>query len=266
MPFTVEELLRRKSNSAAVKSVTKASQWRKLGTRGRRKDRGALYLRIASFAGNSERQSLKPRTAAVVTVRLRNGVPSSCGAHPWMAGYLPEGRVKRADQLRAAPPSQTAQPRLLPSRVGRPGPDAIYPRGPDTRGDVLNLKILYWNPGGIIGKTRELRDLTQLEDAHIILLGETKLRPKQLRIPNFFAYRRDKISARGPAYRGTAVLILRDIMHEADQLMDFETMRSIGIRIGSSEQKIRLFAPYSPGYQDVFRTSTLSLAIKPPHS
>ncbi|GBP88907.1 RNA-directed DNA polymerase from mobile element jockey [Eumeta japonica] len=124
-------------------------------------------------------------------------------------------------------------------------PDAIYPRGPDTRGDVLNLKILYWNPEASLENPRA-RDLTQLEDAHIILLDETKLRPKQLRIPNFFAYRRDKISARGPAYRGTAVLILRDIMHEADQLMDFETMRSIGIRIGSSEQKIRLFAAYSP--------------------
>ncbi|GBP03462.1 Probable RNA-directed DNA polymerase from transposon X-element [Eumeta japonica] len=41
-------------------------------------------------------------------------------------------------------------------------------------------------------------------------------------------------------------------------------MRSIGIRVGSSEQEIRLFAAYRPrvpGY--VFRTSTLSLAIKP---
>ncbi|GBP16393.1 Probable RNA-directed DNA polymerase from transposon X-element [Eumeta japonica] len=98
-------------------------------------------------------------------------------------------------------------------------------------------------------KTRELRDLVQLEDAHIILLGEKKLRPEQeLRILNFFAYRRDEISARGPAYRGTAVLIRRDIMHEAEQLTDFETIRSIDIRVGSSEQDIRLFAAYrAPG-------------------
>ncbi|GBP23702.1 Protein CBFA2T2 [Eumeta japonica] len=45
-------------NSAAVKLVTKASRWRKIGTRGRgREGRGPFYLRIASFAGNSERQS-----------------------------------------------------------------------------------------------------------------------------------------------------------------------------------------------------------------
>ncbi|GBP42179.1 hypothetical protein EVAR_25804_1 [Eumeta japonica] len=128
-----------------------------------------------------------------------------------------------------------------------PGSDTGHSGRPDTRGDVLNLRIIYWNPGGIIGKTHELRDLAQLEGAHIILLGETKLRPEQeLKIPNFFAYQRDEISARGPAYRDTAVLIRRDIMHEAEQLMDFETMRSIGIRVGSSEQEIRLFAAYRP--------------------
>ncbi|GBP61946.1 Zinc finger MYM-type protein 1 [Eumeta japonica] len=98
----------------------------------------------------------------------------------------------------------------------RPGPDTEHSGGPDTRGDVLDLRILYWNPGGIIEKTRKLCDIAQLEDAHIILLGKTKLRPEQeLRIPNFFAYRRNEISALRPAYRGTAVLIRRDLMHEA---------------------------------------------------
>ncbi|GBP30471.1 Sodium-coupled monocarboxylate transporter 1 [Eumeta japonica] len=44
-------------NSAAVKLITKATRWLKLGTRGRRKKgRGASNLRITSFAGNSERQ------------------------------------------------------------------------------------------------------------------------------------------------------------------------------------------------------------------
>ncbi|GBP82121.1 hypothetical protein EVAR_43467_1 [Eumeta japonica] len=46
-------------NSAAVKLVTKASQWRKIGTqRKRRKSRGMFNLRITSFTGNSERQSV----------------------------------------------------------------------------------------------------------------------------------------------------------------------------------------------------------------
>ncbi|GBP22383.1 hypothetical protein EVAR_11899_1 [Eumeta japonica] len=42
---------------AAVKLVTKQSQWRKIEMRERRKGRGTLNLRSASFAGNSERQS-----------------------------------------------------------------------------------------------------------------------------------------------------------------------------------------------------------------
>ncbi|GBP46563.1 hypothetical protein EVAR_21719_1 [Eumeta japonica] len=60
------------------------------------------------------------------------------------------------------------------------------------------------------------------------------------------AYRRDEISARGLAYRGTAVLIQRNVMHETEQLTSFETMRSIGIRIGSSDNEISLFAAYRP--------------------
>ncbi|GBP78181.1 hypothetical protein EVAR_50124_1 [Eumeta japonica] len=35
-------------------------------------------------------------------------------------------------------------------------------------------------------------------------------------------------------------------MHEVEQLTSFETMRSIGIRDGSSDRKIRLFAAYRP--------------------
>ncbi|GBP69918.1 hypothetical protein EVAR_83236_1 [Eumeta japonica] len=45
-------------NSAAMKLVTTASQWRKIGTRRRRRTRrGALTLRIASFSDSSEQQS-----------------------------------------------------------------------------------------------------------------------------------------------------------------------------------------------------------------
>ncbi|GBP65654.1 hypothetical protein EVAR_53464_1 [Eumeta japonica] len=56
-------------NSAAVKLVTKASQWRIIGTRGRRREcRGALNRRIASLAGNSEWQSFVRCTVSDVCV------------------------------------------------------------------------------------------------------------------------------------------------------------------------------------------------------
>ncbi|GBP55161.1 Probable RNA-directed DNA polymerase from transposon BS [Eumeta japonica] len=69
---------------------------------------------------------------------------------------------------------------------------------------------------------------------------------QELKLPNLFAYRHDKISAQEPAYRGTAVLIRCDVMHEAEQLMSFETMRSIGTRAGSSDHEVRLLATYRP--------------------
>ncbi|GBP28779.1 hypothetical protein EVAR_19821_1 [Eumeta japonica] len=54
--------------SAAVKLVTIASQCRKIGTRVRkRKGGGALNLRIASFAGNSEWQSSKVLSCLILT-------------------------------------------------------------------------------------------------------------------------------------------------------------------------------------------------------
>ncbi|GBP92864.1 hypothetical protein EVAR_54883_1 [Eumeta japonica] len=51
-------------SSAVVKLVTKVSQRSKIGKRGRRrKVRGELHLRIASFTRNSERQSFERCTA-----------------------------------------------------------------------------------------------------------------------------------------------------------------------------------------------------------
>ncbi|GBP56333.1 hypothetical protein EVAR_28913_1 [Eumeta japonica] len=53
-------------NPATVKLVTKALQWRKIGKQGeRRKGRGAVNLRIASPAGNSECYSFMSYTVLI---------------------------------------------------------------------------------------------------------------------------------------------------------------------------------------------------------
>ncbi|GBP06229.1 hypothetical protein EVAR_3581_1 [Eumeta japonica] len=64
--------------TAAVKIVTKASQWRKIGPRERRKGRGVSNLRITSFAGNSERPSF-----VRCTVRLRTILASEKAVHKY---------------------------------------------------------------------------------------------------------------------------------------------------------------------------------------
>ena len=110
-----------------------------------------------------------------------------------------------------------------------------------------NLRVIYWNPGGIQGKVNDLRLLAQSQDAHIILLGETKLTSnRELRLPNFFVYRRDEVSRQGMPYRGTAVLVRRDLIHEELDLPPFSSMRSIGVRVKSTRAELRLYAAYRP--------------------
>ncbi|GBP37245.1 hypothetical protein EVAR_35678_1 [Eumeta japonica] len=71
------------------------------------------------------------------------------------------------------------------------------------------------------------------QDIHIALLGETKLQPRQEhRLPNFCVYRRDEFSSRGIAYRGTAILVRRDIVHEGLEQPDFTAIRTIEVRVG----------------------------------
>ncbi|GBP34947.1 hypothetical protein EVAR_28412_1 [Eumeta japonica] len=86
-----------------------------------------------------------------------------------------------------------------PDHHGGSGPNsnstastALHPRRTSS-----SLRVMYWNAGGISGKTQDLRTLVQSQDIHVVLLGETKLRPRQgLRLPNFFVYRRDEVSPR----------------------------------------------------------------------
>ncbi|GBP37248.1 hypothetical protein EVAR_35681_1 [Eumeta japonica] len=130
-----------------------------------------------------------------------------------VVGHLPEGRVKRSEHLQAALPSQTTQPQQLPPRdcKVRPPPHLQHQR-PVERSRALLI----------------ISDLAH-EVASLKAAIETKLRPQQEpKIPNYFAYRRDEISAQGPAYRGTAMLILGYVMHEVERLTSFEIMCSIG--------------------------------------
>ncbi|GBP03289.1 hypothetical protein EVAR_69230_1 [Eumeta japonica] len=68
---------------ASVKLVRKATQWRKMGRkRRRRQGRGALDLSIASLAGNSERQSFVRCTVRSVVGGERNSCPPfGCTIH-----------------------------------------------------------------------------------------------------------------------------------------------------------------------------------------
>ncbi|KAJ2941788.1 hypothetical protein O0L34_g10595 [Tuta absoluta] len=106
---------------------------------------------------------------------------------------------------------------------------------------------MYWNPGGVREHVSDLRMAVQQQNIDVILLGETKLTPGiDLDIPNYHCYRRDEISPRRIPYRGTAILVKMDLIHEELPLPNFLTTRSIGIRTRHAGQELRLYAAYRP--------------------
>ncbi|CAG4972866.1 unnamed protein product [Parnassius apollo] len=110
-----------------------------------------------------------------------------------------------------------------------------------------NLRLLYWNPGGIQQKLQKLRTVAQQQDIQVILLGETKLNPStHVKLPNYHIYRRDEVTSQGAAYRGTAVLVRRDIVHQELDLPEYQTMRSIGIKTEAAGEELRIYAAYRP--------------------
>lgn len=115
-------------------------------------------------------------------------------------------------------------------------------------GSTPVLRVLYWNPGGVRLQAQPLRLLAQSQDIHIILLGETKLSPhSSFKVPNYFVYRRDELSpASGHAYRGTAALVRRDVIHEEIEHLPFDELRTTGVLVSAAGVELKLFAGYRP--------------------
>ncbi|XP_072934983.1 uncharacterized protein [Epargyreus clarus] len=113
---------------------------------------------------------------------------------------------------------------------------------------ALPVQLLYWNPGGLSPASKQgLRHLVQEQGVHVVLLGETKLHPAQsYRLPNYFVYRRDEIAPSGHAFRGTAVAVRRDVVHDELPLPSFTQTRSIGVSVCMAGRDLRLFAAYRP--------------------
>lgn len=122
--------------------------------------------------------------------------------------------------------------------------------------DSGHLRILYWNAGGVRGKTSALRLLTQSQDIHIVLLGETKLlKNHELKIAGYSTYRRDEVSPQGVAYRGVAALVRRDIVHEELELLDFTQTRTVGVRTKVAGRETKIYAGYRPPLKVALNTN-----------
>nr|XP_034826944.1 uncharacterized protein LOC117984436 [Maniola hyperantus] len=184
---------------------------------------------------------------------------------------MPAGNSEQMRFQRTAPRftqphlSRPAPPMTVPRAAGQPAqaPPSASSATQQTQGEAqtnpdfmaivrvvmeaIMTGIIYWNPGGIRGHVRELTTLAQSQDVHVILLGETKLANHlELRVPNFFVYRRDEVSPRGFAYRGTAALVRRDLVHEELEHAPYTSLRTQGVRVQAGDKELNIYAAYRP--------------------
>ncbi|XP_052741505.1 striated muscle-specific serine/threonine-protein kinase-like [Bicyclus anynana] len=79
------------------------------------------------------------------------------------------------------------------------------------------------------------------------LINETHLKPvDKLKVPGYHVYREDHISPNGIAYRGLAVLVRRNVIHQVLPVPQLQTSYALGVEVCIDGQPTRLFAFYKP--------------------
>jgi exonuclease III len=108
---------------------------------------------------------------------------------------------------------------------------------------LSSLRILAWNANGVRCKKQELQELIALMNLDIILISETHLKEgNRFRVPNYFVYRCDRKDTGGG---GVAVLIKRNITHQALYFFDLVSLEAVGVNIELCHNgKVDIIAAY----------------------
>lgn len=116
------------------------------------------------------------------------------------------------------------------------------------RMDDSPLRIVFWNADGLSQeKARLLRLLIAQQRTDIVLLNETHLKSSdKVKVPGYIIYREDHTSPAGTAYRGLAVLVKRNIVHQPLPAMALQSAHALGVEICINRSPIRVFAFYRP--------------------
>lgn len=111
------------------------------------------------------------------------------------------------------------------------------------------LRIIQWNAEGLSKTKVSLLKTTCVNaKADVILLSETHLRATdRLKIPHYHCYRKDEISpASGQAYRGLAVLVKRNVVHQQLPTPSLQSGYALGVELLAAGNPTRVFAFYKP--------------------
>lgn len=115
----------------------------------------------------------------------------------------------------------------------------------------MSLRIVLWNAEGLSKvKIGLLRALLREQNIDVALISETHLRgADQLKVPNFFVYRKDELSDSGRAFRGLAVLVRRRLVHQPlppFTTADLQSVYALGVEVALGDVPTRVFAVYKP--------------------
>lgn len=110
-----------------------------------------------------------------------------------------------------------------------------------------SLRIVHWNAQGLSRKLRLLRVFLSEHKVDVMLISETHLRSSdKCRLPNYHTYRRDEVTEQGQAYRGLAVLVKRNVVHQPLDEARIESFYALGIVVNAAGEELRVFAAYKP--------------------
>lgn len=109
-----------------------------------------------------------------------------------------------------------------------------------------SFRIVHRNARGLKTKASLLKTFLQIQKIDVALVSETHLGPAdQIKFPGFLAYRMDEQSpSSGRAYRGLAVLIRRQIMHQPLPAQAPCSIYTLGFEINFGGSPLHLYATY----------------------
>lgn len=109
------------------------------------------------------------------------------------------------------------------------------------------LRVVYWNAQTLTGKTNLLREFLRQQNVDVMLICETLLQQTAaLKISGYIVYRQDEVNLQGHAYRGLAVIVRRNVIHQPIEYVRRDSLYALGIDLNINGRDLRLYAIYRP--------------------
>lgn len=109
------------------------------------------------------------------------------------------------------------------------------------------LRICHWNAQSLAKKKKLLAHFLREQNIDVMLISETFLREsEQFNMSNYCTYRKDEKRSDGAAYRGLAVLVKRNVVHQSIPYKEFQSLNVLGILAHVGGRNLRIFAAYRP--------------------